>query len=58
MSHKAKIFKMIFCFVVIYSLNGQSQWQNPADRYMNIYKNYLNTVLSVQNDGIKHYGNL
>ena len=37
------------------SFHGDLEWQNPADRYMNVYKDYMDSVLSVRHDGIRHF---
>ena len=48
-------FIPVFCLIIYPQLNAQSGWQNPSDRYINAYKDYLNQELSVRDDGIHHF---
>ena len=49
------IFICLLSFIVCDSICGGFVQQNAAERYVNVYKNYLDSVLSVKNDGIKHF---
>ena len=49
------IIKLIIALCLLTLPLYANGWQNPSERYANAYKDYLNTALSVQNDGIKHF---
>src|SRR4030042_3985642 len=37
------------------TLNVIGQWENPADRYINAYKQYLDATCPLEKDSIKHF---
>ncbi len=50
-----KIFLNLLFFSLSISLFCQSGWQNPADRYKDVYKQYLDGPDSIEEDGIQHF---
>jgi len=43
---------LLGCFVTI---NVFGQWENPANRYIDAYKQYLSASCPIEADGIKHF---
>jgi hypothetical protein len=46
---------MPFTLGLIVSLNANSKWENPSDRYLDAYKKYVDATCPIPHDEIKHF---
>jgi hypothetical protein len=53
MRNKKYIPIILLGFFVTFNVIGQ--WENPADRYVNAYKQYLDATCPLEKDSIKHF---
>jgi hypothetical protein len=49
--------KIIFLFAlfILVNLNASAEWENPSEKYVNVYKKYENAKSPIEQDGIKHF---
>ncbi len=50
--YKSSLFFALFIF---WTSIGAQSWQNPADKYKDAYKKYVNAICPIPKDSIQHF---
>jgi hypothetical protein len=48
-------FLLVFSFTIISTKTYSQNWENPAEKYRDAHKQYLNASCPIKEDGIKHF---